>query len=125
MPSPISFLRSWMAAFDSFSRKETSVIDRIATGPLIRKHHRQPQLSDSQPPSVGPITGATTTAMPNSAKPWPRLAGGNESARIDCDTGTMPPPPKPCRMRNSSRVGRFHAKPHSTELAANSVTQPR
>jgi hypothetical protein len=23
-------------------------------------------------------------------------------ARIDCDTGTMPPPPSPCRMRNSS-----------------------
>ena len=51
--------------------------------PLIRKHHCQERLSDSQPPSVGPTTGATTTATPNTAKAWPRFAGGNASARID------------------------------------------
>ncbi|GJD78885.1 hypothetical protein NBEOAGPD_2105 [Methylobacterium gregans] len=33
-------------------------------GPLIRKHQCQEALSESQPPSVGPITGATTMATP-------------------------------------------------------------
>ena len=70
------------------------------TGPLIRKHQRQDQLSASHPPSAGPTTGATTTATPNNAKACPRFSGGNEAARMDCDTGTMPPPAKPCRMRN-------------------------
>ena len=31
----------------------------------------------------------------------------------------MPPPPRPCRMRNSSSDCRFQAKPHSTELSVN------
>ena len=66
--------------------RRTSAISAIAitpTGPLIRKHQCQDRLSDSQPPSVGPTTGATTTATPNTAKAWPRFAGGNASARID------------------------------------------
>jgi hypothetical protein len=37
----------------------------------------------------------------------------------------MPPPPKPCMMRNSSSVCRFQAIPHSTELAVNSTRQIR
>jgi len=49
------------------------------------------------------------------AKAWLRFAGGKESARIDCATGTMPPPPRPCRMRNISRDCRLQANPHSTE----------
>ena len=72
-----------------------SAIVAKPTGPLIRKHHRQVRLSASQPPSVGPTTGATTTATPNSAKAWPRFCGGKASARIDCETGTMPPPARP------------------------------
>ena len=81
-------------------RMAISAIVARPTGPLIRKHQRQVKLSASQPPSVGPTTGATTTATPNSAKAWPRFSGGKASAKIDCDTGTMPPPAKPCRMRN-------------------------
>jgi hypothetical protein len=65
------------------------------TGPLSMKHQRQEKLSASQPPSVGPTTGATTTAMPNSAKACPRFCGGKESARTDWAAGTMPPPAKP------------------------------
>src|SRR6516164_1591187 len=92
------------------------------TGTLIRKHHCQDQLSEIQPPSVGPTTGATTTATPNSAKAWPRFSGGKESARMDCATGTMPPPPRPCRIRNSNSACRFGANPQSAELSVNSET---
>jgi hypothetical protein len=55
----------------------------------------------------------------------PRLSGGNASTRIDEATGTMPPPAKPCMMRNSSRDCRVQAMPHSTELAVNSARQIR
>ena len=101
---------------------EIAAIASTPTGTLIRKHHCQEKLSDSQPPSVGPTTGATTTATPNTAKACPRLAGGNASARIDCATGTMPPPPTPCIMRNSNSAFRLGAKPLSSEL---SVKIPR
>ena len=37
----------------------------------------------------------------------------------------MPPPPRPCRMRNNSRDCRFQANPHSTELAVNSARHTR
>ena len=85
------------------------------TGPLIRKAQRQDQLSANQPPSTGPTTGATTTATPNSANPWPRFSGGKESARIDCETGTMPPPARPWKMRKKSSESRFQASAEPIE----------
>src|ERR1700733_10159292 len=90
------------------------------TGPLIRKHQRQVRLSASQPPSVGPTTGATTTATPNSANAWPRFCGGEGSAQNDCDTGTQTPPAKPCRMRNKRSESRFQACAHRIELTLKS-----
>src|SRR6266851_4209583 len=110
----------WLSACAVLGSRRTSEISAIAitpTGTLIRKHHCQETLSDNQPPSVGPTTGATTTATPNSAKAWPRFAGGNKSARIDWATGTMPPPPTPCMIRNSNTAFRFAAKP-SRQIAA-------
>ena len=93
--NPLPCVRRPSTADDSRTRSVISAIATTPTGPLIRKHHCQDQLSESQPPSVGPTTGATTTASANNAKAWPRFAGGKESARIDCATGTMPPPAKP------------------------------
>ena len=106
-------------------RTAISAIVARPTGPLIKKHHRQVKLSASQPPSVGPTTGATTTAMPNSANACPRFCGGNASAKIDCDTGTMPPPARPCRMRNKSNEFRFQACAHRIELTLKSPRQIR
>ena len=93
------------------------------TGPLIRKAQRQEKESASQPPSVGPTTGATTTATPNRAKAWPRFSGGKESARIDCETGTMPPPARPWKMRNRSSESRFQASAVAIEATVNSARQ--
>ena len=50
---------------------------------------------------------------------------GKESATIDCETGTMPPPPSPWRTRNNRSDSRFGAKPHRTELTVNSTRQMR
>jgi len=46
-----------------------AMLQMMPTGILIRKHQCQERLSLSHPPSVGPTTGATTTATPYSAKP--------------------------------------------------------
>src|SRR5260221_12633365 len=100
-------------------------IANTPTGTLTRKHHCQEMLSDNQPPSVGPTTGATTTATPNSAKAWPRFAGGNESARIDWATGTMPPPPTPRRMRNNNNAFRFGGLPQNNGLKVDSPKEIR
>ena len=40
-----------------------STSDTTATGTLIKNSQRQLKLSVMYPPSVGPITGATTTAI--------------------------------------------------------------
>jgi hypothetical protein len=45
-----------------------AAVAKAPTGTLIKKHHFQEILSEIQPPRVGPTTGATTTAMPNTAK---------------------------------------------------------
>ena len=44
--------------------KKIRASEMMPTGTFIRKHQCQDQLSLSHPPSVGPTTGATTTAMP-------------------------------------------------------------
>jgi hypothetical protein len=81
--------------------------------------------SGRQPPSVGPTTGATTTATPDNAKAGPRFAAGKGSARIACETGTMPPPAIPWRIRNSRSELRSLAIPHSTELRVNNPRPAR
>ena len=58
-----------------------SALTAMPTGTLIRKTQRQFQLSVIQPPTVGPIAGAKTTARPYIANAWPRRSGGNASAR--------------------------------------------
>ena len=54
---------------------------------------------------------------------WVPIDGVSAHPKIDEATGTMPPPAKPCMMRNSSSNCRVHAMPHSTELAVNSARQ--
>ena len=58
-----------------------SALTTMPTGTLIRNTQRQFQLSVIQPPTVGPIAGANTTARPYIANAWPRRSGGNASAR--------------------------------------------
>ena len=97
--------------------------ESIPTGMLMKKIQCQLKLSVIQPPSVGPMAGATTTAMPYMAKACPRFSMGNESARIACSDGCNPPPPAPCRTRAKIKIGKLGAIPHKKELAVKSKTQ--
>src|ERR1700739_1180871 len=93
------------------------------TGILMKKIQRQVKLSVIQPPRVGPIAGAVTTAMPYTAKAMPRFAGAKVSARIACSLGCNPPPPAPCRTRQIISVARLGANPHRKELSVKRATQ--
>ena len=57
--------RAWSSdAADLPPAASVSSSDTIATGTLMKKIQRQSKLSVIYPPSVGPIAGASTTAMP-------------------------------------------------------------
>ncbi len=67
------------------------------------------------PPSVGPMTGATTMPTPYAAMALPCFSGGKLSSRMDCASGCMPPPPAPCRIRATISMGILSAMPHSMD----------
>lgn len=98
-------------------------IERMATGTLIKKIHRQSKLSVIHAPRVGPMAGANTTAIPYTAKACPRCFGGEVSARIACSLGASLPPPTPCITRNKMSSGRDGTSPHNAELNPKSTTQ--
>jgi len=76
-----------------------------------------------QPPSVGPMAGALTMAMLQTAKAEARFSAGNVSTRIACSTGASPPPPVPCSTRKKMSHPRLGARPQSRELAVKSATE--
>jgi len=89
----------------------------------MKKIHGQLYMSVIQPPSGGPSTGDTTTAMPQIANARPRLAGGNVSASMAWELGIIPPPPSPCSTRNAISCGRLVAMPHRKLAIVNVTTQ--
>ena len=90
----------------------------MPTGTLIRNTQRQPILSVIQPPIVGPIAGANTTARPYIANAWPRRSGGKASARKACEVGCSPPPAMPCRPRATISSDKVGASPQNSERDA-------
>ena len=76
-----------------------------------------------QPPTVGPKIGATTTPWAKIAMAAPRFCRGKLSNMMDCAIGTIAPPPIPCRMRATIRLGRSHARPHRAEATVNMKMQ--
>src|ERR1700682_226526 len=93
------------------------------TGTLMKNIQCQLKLSVIQPPKVGPMAGATTTAIPYNEKAMPRFSTENVSARIACSDGCRPPPPAPCRTRAMMSIGRLVAMPHKNEQTVNNTTQ--
>jgi hypothetical protein len=97
--------------------------EMMPTGMLMKKIQRQLKLSVIHPPSVGPMAGANTTAIPYTANAMPRFLGSKVSARIACSLGCNPPPPAPCKMRKIISMVRLGAMPQRNELIVNSATQ--
>ena len=63
---------------------------------LMKKIQPQCQLSEIQPPRIGPKTGATTTVIAHNAKANVRFSGGYDAINKLCDSGINGPATKPC-----------------------------
>ena len=88
----------------------------------MKKIHRHEKWSVMNPPSVGPMAGARTTAIPYTANAIPRLATGKVSARMACSLGPRPSPPSPCKTRKKIRKPSDGATPHRNELNVKMIT---
>ena len=77
----------------------------------------------SQPPRVGPSTGATTTPKAKTAMAAPRLAGGNDSSRMAWEIGCSAPPPAPWMTRARSRKPSVGAAPQAKLATVKMATQ--
>src|SRR5258707_6564808 len=95
----------------------------IHPGAWRKKIKRQKKFPGIQPASHGPMVGATTTAIPYTAKAMPRFSSENVSFKIACSLGCKPPPPTPCKIRKNTSTPRLGAKPHKNELTVNKATQ--
>src|SRR4029079_8642888 len=91
-------------------------------GTLMRKTHRQENVSTSQPPSNGP-TAADTPARPDHARTVLDLSAGwserVSSARLP---GTNSAAATPCSARATTNVERVGAAPHTTDIAVSATT---
>ena len=77
----------------------------------------------SQPPSVGPSTGARTTPRPKAAIDIERFSTGKLSSRMDCESGCNAPPPAPCKILASRITPSEGAAPQKNEAMVNRITQ--
>ena len=64
------------------------------------------------PPTVGPITGPMTTAMPKTEVTKPCCRLGKASSRMVCDRGITGAPSAPCRMRQVTSASSESDRPH-------------
>ena len=63
-------------------------------------------------PTVGPITGPMTTAIPKIEVTRPCCRLGNVSSRMVCDNGITGAPKAPCSTRHRIRLSSESARPH-------------
>ena len=69
-------------------------------------------LSVIQPPSNGPITGATSVVIAQMASALPAFALGKLDSSSACDSGIIGPATAPCRTRNAISICSDGASPH-------------
>jgi len=69
------------------------------------------------------MTGATTMPRPNKAVAVPRWVGGKLSNRMAWASGCMAPPPKPCKIRETTSIGMEVATPQVSDAKVNNTVQ--
>src|SRR5271167_1017547 len=99
------------------------MVQRMPTGTLMKKIHRQVMLSEIQPPRIGPQIGATSVVIDQTANARPRFAGGKIEISRAWEPGIIGPDTAPCRMRNSRSEGRSQAMPQRKEAVVKRVTE--
>ena len=75
----------------------------------------QDQFSVIQPPTAGPMMGANTTPKPNNAIACGLDSLGKLSIIMDCDSGRIAPPPKPCKNLAKTIMIKEFEIPHKND----------
>ena len=86
---------------------------------LIRNSHGQDQVAVIQPPTTGPIVGASTATTPAIMVARPCSRGGNSRNTAANTAGISTPPEKPCTMRKASST----AKPPLTAQPTDAIVK--
>ena len=93
-------------------------MQNVTTGKLMKKIQCQLQLSEMEPPKIGPRIGATTTVMLQRPSAMPTFSLGNTRTIRVCDIGMIGPPLSPWKIRNTIRASRLRDSPQSSENSA-------
>ena len=82
------------------SRRQTSTTVSRPNGTLIRNSQCQEKFSVSQPPSVGPMVGASVAVSPMTTDICVRRWPENSRKDVANTVGIIAPPRNPCAARN-------------------------
>ncbi len=101
------------------------MIATIPIGTLIRKIQRQERSSTSQPPRIGPTSGATSIGTPRMPITRPIRCGPAFLVMIVITDGMIMPPPTPCRTRKAISESALQAAAQSAEPSMNRASDQR
>ena len=115
--------RRGRSARDSGTKRAVSQKATTAIGRLIQKIDRQPRLSTSAPPSIGPAAIDTPKTAPQTPMARARSLGSVKVlATIDIATGLSIEPPRACSMREPTSAFAVGARLHSSDPRLNTAS---
>ena len=82
-------------------KRQPSTRPATQKGSGSKKIERQPKLSSSMPPMLGPIAGTSTMPRPKRPIALPRRSGGNTSNKAIIASGCRMPAAPPCSTRET------------------------
>ena len=91
----------------------------------MKKIHRHETSSTSQPPRIGPRSGAISIGTPSTPMTRPMRWGPALRVVIVITAGMIIPPPTPCSTRKTISEAALHASPERTEPIVNSTSDVR
>ncbi len=93
----------------------------MAIGALIRNTQFQVKLSTSQPPRIGPTTGATSVVIDQMPMAAPAFSLGKMRSISVCDSGISGPPLRPWNTRATTSMPIEVDSPHTIEKMPNRI----
>ncbi len=106
-----------------FSPRAQPTAQRMPIGTLMKKIHDQVALSEIQPPSSGPQTGAAMVVIDQMALAVAACRWGKMPRSKASEPGIMGPETPPWSSRKKISDWMFHATPHRNEAMVNSATE--
>ena len=121
-PCPTGSMLRMVADLDSGTNSAVSRIAAAQMGRLIQKTERQPIVSISSPPTIGPSDIEIPTTAPQAPSARARSTRPVKICEMmDSATGLSIDPPIPCRNRAPMSASMDGARLHASEPIANSA----